>query len=153
MSVERRVRTVEDVLADILDRVGVGRFIAPDRAVRAVEFAAIGATGVGVDLVTVATTTAAGFGYLAASVIAFLVACTWNFQWNRVVTFDRPDGLWHRQYAGYIGVHVGGLGVRLLVVTALVELASIPVLFASLIGIKTAAAANFFGSEQVFNNA
>jgi putative flippase GtrA len=72
-----------------------------------VRFCAVGASGYAVNLAVYAALLAAGLHYLAAAAIAFLVAATSNYAWNRVWTFRTS------------GAPVLGQGARALTVSAL----------------------------------
>jgi putative flippase GtrA len=71
------------------------------------RFCAVGASGYAVNLAVYAALLAAGLHYLAAAAIAFLVAATSNYAWNRAWTF------------GTSGAPVVGQGARALLVSAL----------------------------------
>jgi dolichol-phosphate mannosyltransferase len=71
------------------------------------RFCAVGASGYAVNLAVYAALLAAGLHYLAAAAIAFLVAATSNYAWNRVWTFRTS------------GAPVLGQGARALTVSAL----------------------------------
>ncbi len=66
----------------VLDKL-VGRFLP----VRFVIFAGVGATGVAVHMATLAATTASGFAFASAQATAVVVAMTWNFVLNNVITY------------------------------------------------------------------
>lgn len=143
------VASVEAALEDVVARSPLGRYVDPRRVVRLVEFAAVGATGAALDLlVTVATI--GGFHYLAANVVGFGVANSWNFNLHRLVTFDDTDGPFWRQYRAYMSLHVATFAIRAAVVVALVELVGVPPVPSSFIGIGAAAIANYLGSEWIF---
>jgi putative flippase GtrA len=71
------------------------------------RFCAVGASGFAVNLAVYAALLAAGLHYLAAAAIAFLVAATSNYAWNRLWTFQASDA------------PVLGQGARALTVSAL----------------------------------
>ena len=71
------------------------------------RFCAVGASGYAVNLAAYAALLAAGLHYLAAAAIAFLVAATSNYAWNRTWTFRTS------------GAPLFGQGARALVVSAL----------------------------------
>lgn len=71
------------------------------------RFCAVGASGYGVNLAVYAALLAAGLHYLAAAAIAFLVAATSNYVWNRAWTFRTS------------GTPLLGQGARALTVSAL----------------------------------
>lgn len=71
------------------------------------RFCAVGASGYAVNLAVYAALLAAGLHYLVAAAVAFLVAATSNYAWNRLWTFRTSDA------------PVLGQGLRALVVSAL----------------------------------
>jgi putative flippase GtrA len=71
------------------------------------RFCAVGGSGYAVNLAVYAALLAAGLHYLAAAAIAFLVAATSNYAWNRLWTFQASDA------------PVLGQGARALTVSAL----------------------------------
>jgi dolichol-phosphate mannosyltransferase len=71
------------------------------------RFCAVGASGYAVNLAVYAALLAAGAHYLVAAAIAFLVAATSNYVWNRIWTFRASES------------PVLGQGARALVVSAL----------------------------------
>jgi dolichol-phosphate mannosyltransferase len=72
-----------------------------------VRFCVVGASGYAVNLAVYAALLGAGFHYLAAAALAFLVAAASNYVWNRTWTFRTSDA------------PVLGQGARALVVSAL----------------------------------
>jgi putative flippase GtrA len=72
-----------------------------------VRFCAVGASGYAVNLAVYAALLAAGVHYLAAAAVAFLVAATSNYAWNRTWTFHTS------------GSPLLGQGARALTVSAL----------------------------------
>lgn len=121
-----------------------------DRAIRFAEFMAVGGLGAVIDIVAT-TSTLAVTHYLAANLTGFLLAVTFNFGGNWYFTFDQPAGSRVWQYLSYVGLHSTTFALRAAVIAALVEIAGVPVLAASLAGIGVAAIANFLGSEWIFD--
>jgi dolichol-phosphate mannosyltransferase len=72
-----------------------------------VRFCAVGASGYAINLALYAALLAVGLHYLAASAIAFFVAASSNYLWNRTWTFRTSDA------------PVLGQGARAFVVSAL----------------------------------
>lgn len=141
-------RTEQRIVA-VLRRTPLSRVVAPRRAIRFGEYLAVGASGAVIDVAL--TATALGVvHYLLANAVGFGVANSWNFALNRRITFDSPEGSVSRQYAAYLCWHLATFGVRLFVLTALIEVGGAPVLVASVVGIAAASVANFAGSERIF---
>lgn len=129
-----------------LRRHGLGEYIAPPRAVRVVEFALVGATGVGVNL-AVFLPLAEILHFAVAGFVAYYVSISWNFGLNRVVTFDRPDGHVPRQYVKYIAMHVFGLAVYLALLGATIDILGWPHVIADLLAVTVSGLVNFAGAE------
>jgi putative flippase GtrA len=90
---------------------------APHNWVQLAKFCAVGATGYVVNLaVYVALLKWAGFHYLGAAVVSFVVAVSNNYWWNRHWTFRDQRG------------HFGYQGMRFFVVSALALAANLGVL-------------------------
>lgn len=87
------------------------------------RFLAVGASGYAVNLgVYTGLLKWAGFHYLAAATVSFLVAVTNNYVWNRVWTFRGQRG--HVAYQGmrFLVVALGAYGANLLFLRGLVAL-------------------------------
>lgn len=133
---------------------GLDETVEPNRAVRAGEFAFVGAIGSLVNMTMFATlTTVSDMFYLFAGVIAFLVAVNWNFAGNWLLTFDRPREDIPGQYVRFHFVSVTGFVVYSTVLAATVRV-GLPLLFANAVAIATGAIVNFVGSDtRVFPTA
>jgi dolichol-phosphate mannosyltransferase len=125
--------------------------VVGQRAVRFAQFCGVGSIGAVVDL-AVTTASLSVTHYLVAQLAGFLVAVSFNFVGNWVVTFDRPGGSIPRQYASYVGLHGVTFGFRVVVVAALVELVAAPVLVATVAGVGAAAVANYLGTERILED-
>jgi putative flippase GtrA len=83
------------------------------------KFAAVGATGYAVNLaVYTALLRGAGWHYIYAATVSFLVAVTNNYLWNRLWTFRHQRG------------HVGFQGLRFLTVAVVAYAANLGILSA-----------------------
>jgi putative flippase GtrA len=85
-----------------------------------VRFCAVGASGYAVNLAVYAALLAAGLHYLAAAAVAFLVAATSNYLWNRTWTFRTSDAPVLRQGARAVVVSALSLGANQLFLVVLV---------------------------------
>ena len=102
-------------------RVGRG-LRKPANWVQLVKFSAVGASGYVVNLaVYTALVHALGVHYILAAVLAFCVAVTNNFLWNRHWTFEATDGHMGFQAARFLTVSVVALGFNLIVLELLVN--------------------------------
>jgi len=126
----------------------VGRGLRkPANWVQLVKFSAVGASGYVVNL-AVFTTLVRGLGvhYILAAVLAFCVAVTNNFLWNRHWTFAAADGHMGFQAARFFTVSVIALGFNLLVLELLVR-ADFEKVLAQALAILAATPLNFIGNK------
>lgn len=113
-----------------------------------VRFGAVGASGYVVNLVVFALAhNLAGVHYQAAAVIAFAVALTNNFIWNRHWTFKAHDGHAGFQAARFFFVSLIAFGFSLVALTLLVEGLHVAELPAQAIAIAAATPLNFLGNK------
>ena len=85
--------------------------------------------------------------YLVAFAIAFVIAATSNFAWNRVWTFRVNHGVPHHQYARFLSVSALALCIDLGVLYALVEWAGIGHVPAAAVAILIATPVSFVGNK------
>ena len=113
-----------------------------------IRFGCVGASGYAVNLVVfTAAVHGAGFGYVLAAVMAFIVALANNFFWNRAWTFKAHDGHAGFQAARFVVVSLGAFGFNLLLLFALVEFAGMQKVPAQAIAIVAATPLNFLGNK------
>jgi dolichol-phosphate mannosyltransferase len=112
------------------------------------RFALVGASGYVVNLATFALA-AHGFGlhYREAATVAFLVAVTNNFWWNRHWTFRARNGHAGFQAARFLTVSVIAFGFNLVLLTALVSGAGLPEVPAQALSILAATPLSFLGNK------
>ncbi len=76
------------------------------------KFAVVGTTSFVIDLsIYLALTRWAGWYYLLANTISFLVAVLWGFLANRLWTFRQRSGHMGKQYGKFLTVSTGGLAL------------------------------------------
>lgn len=135
---------------DLARRVHLGSR-RPENWVQLFQFAVVGGSGYVINLVVFAALTGlADVHHLLAAVAAFAVAVTNNFVLNRIWTFQGQGARDHHagfQAARFFTVSIGGLGVNLLVLTLLVDLAAIAELPAQAIAVAAATPVNFIGNK------
>jgi putative flippase GtrA len=136
-AIERRVEAA-------LCSLGVDRIAAPSRAVRALEFGTVGATGAVVNAVVFVV---APVAYLLAGALAFASGTAWTFLLNWTVTYNRPSHSFTRALGRYTSVYVFGFVVYTIVLTAGIEYLALPGLTANFAAIAVAGLVNFAGSE------
>lgn len=133
--------------AEACRTAGVGRFVAPDRAVRALEFGLVGSTGAALNS-GVFLSSASRQSYLVPGAIAFFVAVCWTFLLNRHVTFDRPDGDFLTQFARYLSVCACGYVLYASALTAAIEFVHLTRFVANTGALVVGGLWNFVGSER-----
>jgi putative flippase GtrA len=112
------------------------------------RFALVGASGYVVNLAVFALAVeGAGLGHRAGAVLAFGVALTNNFIWNRVWTFRARAGHAGFQAARFVTVSLTAFGVSLGVLELLVSVAGLPDVGAQAIAIVCATPLNFVGNR------
>jgi len=129
-----------------------------DRAPRLTElslFVLVGATGVAVDFaVFVPLVRYAAMDPRLAALASFSVAVSWNYLWNRRITFPGAQATpLSRSYVAFVAVCAVGAAVRLLVMHLLIVGAGWgrpPIVYlTNLAGIVAATSVNFLGARQI----
>jgi len=85
--------------------------------------------------------------YMIAFAVAFVLAATSNFAWNRVWTFRVRHGVPHHQYARFLTVSAMALCLDLVVLRALVEGAGMEKVGAAALAILLATPVSFLGNK------
>lgn len=124
--------------------LGLGRVVPQSRAVRVVEFGAVGATGSAVNATVFLL---APVAYLLAGLLAFVGSTTWTFALNWTVTYDRPNRSLPQAFGRYASVSVLGFVVYSAVLVAGIEVLQLPGLSANVAAIAVAGTVNFAGNE------
>jgi putative flippase GtrA len=113
-----------------------------------VRFSLVGASGYAVNLATYALCLhALGVHYRVSAVLAFLVALTNNFWWNRHWTFDAGHGHAGFQAARFLVVSVAAFLFSFVVLQLLVELGHVDKVVAQAVAIGAATPLNFLGNK------
>ncbi|MDQ1703476.1 MAG: hypothetical protein QOF57_2728 [Frankiaceae bacterium] len=113
-----------------------------------VRFGLVGASGYVVNLVVFTLALhVLGVGYRRAAAIAFVVAVTNNFAWNRHWTFDAGDGHAGFQAARFFLVSFTAFLFSLGVLEVLVSVAGLPEVLAQAIAIASATPLSFVGNK------
>jgi putative flippase GtrA len=123
-----------------------------DRAVlrresrHAVKYGIVGVSNVAIDFAVYALLLAIGVWYPAAKVLSFVVATVNGYTFNRLWTFRAGA---HRAtvLTKYVTVQVSGLGVNLVLLVVLVEVAGFGQLVAQGIALPFVALASFLGQR------
>jgi putative flippase GtrA len=112
------------------------------------RFTAVGASGYVVNLITFAICVhALDVDFRIASVIAFLVAVTNNFWWNRHWTFEGHTGHAGHQAARFLVVSIASFGVNFAVLEVLVAVAGLREVVGQAIAVAAATPVNFVGNK------
>ena len=120
----------------------------PANWLQLVKFSAVGASGYVVNLAVYGTLVKAlDVHYILAAVLAFCVAVTNNFLWNRHWTFRATEGHMGFQAARFFTVSVLALGLNLIVLEFLVSVVGVEKLLAQAIAILAATPLNFIGNK------
>jgi dolichol-phosphate mannosyltransferase len=114
------------------------------------QFGAVGAVGYVVNLAVFAVLTLAlDVQHITAAVLAFCVAVSNNFVWNRVWTFRESAEGGHAgfQATRFFAVSLGGLGVNLAVLALLVDVFGAPDIPSQAVAVALATPVNFIGNK------
>jgi dolichol-phosphate mannosyltransferase len=112
------------------------------------RFTAVGASGYIVNLATFALCVhALDLDFRIAAVIAFLVAVTNNFWWNRHWTFEAREGHAGQQAWRFLAVSVAGFAVNFALLEILVSVADLKEVLAQAIAVAAATPCNFLGNK------
>jgi putative flippase GtrA len=120
----------------------------PESWVQLFKFGVVGVVGYIINLAVFALLNEAfGFHHILSAVGAFCVAVTNNFLWNRNWTFRATDGHRGFQAARFFTVSVLALGVNLVLLYLLVDVAGIPELPSQAVSVAAAMPFNFIGNK------
>jgi dolichol-phosphate mannosyltransferase len=141
--------TATTVDARVLTRARLRIALRDPRAwAQLLRFAVVGASGYAVNLaVFAAAVDGAGMGHRAAAVIAFVVALSNNFLWNRHWTFRAGAGHAGFQAARFLAVSVSAFLVSLAILELLVSAAGADEVLAQAVAIVCATPLNFLGNR------
>jgi len=118
----------------------------PDNWLELFRYCTVGASGYIVNLV-VYKIVLDYLPYLAAFTVAFVVAATSNFVWNRLWAFRVKHGVPHHQYARFLTVSLIALAIDLVVLAFLVERVGMAKVPAAAIAIVIATPISFLGNK------
>jgi putative flippase GtrA len=127
-------------------RIGRGT-LKPGNWIQLIQFGVVGLSGYFVNLAVFALMVGpVDLHYIPAAVVAFCVAVTNNFWWNRHWTFDARHGHAGFQAARFFTVSVVALGVNLIALELLIRggMSDLP---AQALAIGIATPVNFIGNK------
>lgn len=120
----------------------------PSNWVQLFKFGVVGAIGYVINLAVFATLAGpVDLHHIPAAIAAFAVAVTNNFLWNRHWTFQARDGHAGHQSWRFLTVSLIGLGVNLVVLSALVDGAGVAELPSQAVAVAVAMPVNFIGNK------
>jgi dolichol-phosphate mannosyltransferase len=148
--VAREFRNIsEHALALIFLRCGIERITAPERAIRATEFAFVGGIGTVINtLVFAISYLGIGVHYLLAGTMAFVVALNCNFVGHWVLTFNRSQAQLWDKYWKFNAVSIIGFVVYSVLLAITIDYSQLPALVSNGIAIVGTAVFNFLGTER-----
>jgi putative flippase GtrA len=112
------------------------------------KFGIVGGSGYLINLAVFAILTGSlGVHHVIAAIVAFCVAVTSNFLWNRYWTFGPGDGSAGFQAVRFFAVSIASLGLNLIVLEALVAGGTVGELTAQAIAVAVAMPFNFLGNK------
>jgi putative flippase GtrA len=121
----------------------------PHNWVQLAKFCAVGGSGYVVNIAVFSLAVAIGdVHHLVAATLAFLVAVTNNFWWNRHWTFSARDGHAGFQAARFLTVSVGAFVLAAAILEILVNGFGLPEIPAQAISIAAATPFNFVGNKM-----
>jgi putative flippase GtrA len=131
----------------LANRIGIATR-RPANWMQLLKFGVVGGSGYLVNLAVFAVLAGLlGMHYVLAAVIAFCVAVSSNFFWNRHWTFGPGDSPAGFQAARFFTVSIAALLINLAVLEALVVGASVGKLAAQAIAVALAMPFNFLGNK------
>jgi putative flippase GtrA len=120
----------------------------PENWLQLVKFGVVGGIGYVVNLLVFAALTGpVDVHYIPSAIAAFCVAVTNNFLWNRHWTFQARDGHAGFQAARFFTISTLALGVNLIALKLLVDVADLAELPAQAIAVAIAMPFNFVGNK------
>jgi dolichol-phosphate mannosyltransferase len=120
----------------------------PENWVQLFKFGLVGVSGYVVNLIVFAILNQGlDVHHIPAAVGAFVVAVTNNFLWNRHWTFDAGEGHAGYQAARFLTVSLIGLGVNLVALALLVDVAGLAELPGQALAVAIAMPVNFLGNK------
>jgi dolichol-phosphate mannosyltransferase len=117
--------------------------------VQLVKFCAVGGSGYVINLaVFTLAFELGGLHHLAAATLAFAVAVSNNFWWNRHWTFGARDGRAGFQAPRFLTVSVAAFLLAAAILEVLVSVAGMPEIAAQAVSIAAATPLNFVGNKM-----
>jgi putative flippase GtrA len=132
---------------EVIRRIHLGTR-KPANWAQLVKFGLVGASGYVINLVAFAALAGpADLHHISAAVLAFCVAVTNNFLWNRHWTFEATERHPAHQGARFLAVSLVALGFNLIVLELLVSVAGLGELPSQAVAVAVAMPLNFVGNK------
>ena len=133
--------------AEFADRLGAAAR-SPASWWQLLKFGLVGGSGYLINLAVFQIAAGSlGIHHFIAAIVAFCVAVTSNFLWNRYWTFGPGDGSASFQAARFFAVSLASLGLNLIVLEALISSHTVGELGAQAIAVAVAVPFNFLGNK------
>lgn len=149
LSLDHYFKFLEHAVECRLKNHGLDKYVDPRKAIRFMEFGAVGASGVIINNLIFLPLNSSGIHYSIAGLFAFAGAVQWNFFWNWLITFNKPSNNIKEKYLKFNTVSLGGLALYQAALFVMIGLLSQPELLANMVAILTSFTWNFTGSEKV----
>ena len=121
----------------------------PHNWLQLIKFCAVGGSGYVVNLTVFALSTyVLDLGYLLAATLAFVIAVTNNFWWNRHWTFRAGSGRAGFQASRFFTVSIAAFLFATAVLALLVDVVGVPKVVAQATSIIAATPLNFIGNKM-----
>ena len=121
----------------------------PHNWVQLIKFCAVGGSGYAVNLTVFAVCThVLDLGYVLAATLAFVIAVTNNFWWNRRWTFRVRSGRAGFQVTRFFAVSIAAFLFATCLLALLVDVAGVPKVAAQAMSIAAATPLNFIGNKM-----
>jgi dolichol-phosphate mannosyltransferase len=120
----------------------------PANWIQLFKFGVVGGSGYVINLVVFsAVVKGAGVHHIIGAILAFCVAVTSNFLLNRIWTFRGTQGHAGFQAARFFAVSLGALGINLLLLYLLADVAGVGEVPAQAVAVAAAMPFNFLGNK------
>ena len=149
LGLQHYIKFLEHAAECRLKHHGLDRYVDPRKAIRFMEFGAVGASGTLLNMIIFASTQSIGLHYLLSGTLAFAGAVQWNFFWNWLVTFNKPSEKIREKYLKFNSVSVGGFLIYQTILFLMIGMLGQPELLSNLLAILGGFLWNFTGSEKV----
>ena len=115
-----------------------------------IKFTIIGCSGLIINLVLLHSWVEVfGFHYFFGAALAYMVAISSNFFWNKLWTFKSKSKRYWKQYKSYVFINLTSLAISLAALSILVEIFGVWYLFSQMIAVLIAGTNNFVFNKKI----